>query len=115
MSKRYFSASAAEAQIISGIDESATSLTINIATGYPSTLPFIIVVGNGTSSEEVMLVTARSGTGSTFAITRGYDSTNAYSHATGSSVIHAASAIDFREANHFINGEKTWGNLKDGS
>ncbi len=113
MTKRYFSASAAEAQIIAGIDESATSLTINISTGYPATLPFIIVVGNGTSSEEVMLVTARSGT--TFTVTRAYDSTTAYAHATGSSVIHAASAIDFREANHFINGEKTWGNLKDGS
>ena len=113
MSKRYFSASAAEAQITSGIDETATSLTINISTGYPSTMPFIIVVGNGTSSEEVMLVTARSG--ATFTVTRGYDATNPYSHATGSSVIHAASAIDFREANHFINGEKTWGNLKDGS
>ena len=113
MSKRYFSASAAEAQITSGIDEIATSLTINISTGYPATLPFIIVVGNGTSSEEVMLVTARSG--NTFTVTRGYDSTAAYSHATGSGVIHAASAIDFREANHYINGEKTWGNLKDGS
>ena len=113
MSKRYFSASAAEAQLIAGINESATSLTINISTGYPSSLPFIIVVGNGTSSEEVMLVTARSGTA--FTVTRGYDTTTAYAHATGSSVIHAASAIDFREANHFINGEKTWGNLKDGS
>jgi len=113
MSKRYFSASAAEAQLIAGVNSSATSITLNLATGYPATKPFIIVVGNGTSSEEVMLVTATAG--NTFTVTRGYDSTSAYAHATGSSVIHAASAIDFREANHFINGAKTWGNLKDGS
>lgn len=113
MSKRYFSASATEAQLTSGIDENDTELTVNISTGYPASTPFIIVVGNGTSSEEVMLVTAKAG--NTFTVTRGYDSTTPYAHSTGSSVIHAASAIDFREANHYINGPKTWGNLLDGS
>lgn len=113
MSKRYFSASATEAQLTSGIDENAAEITLNITTGYPATTPFIIVVGNGTSSEEVMLVTNVAS--STFTVTRGYDSTTPYAHATGSSVIHAASAIDFREANHYINEAKTWGNLFDGS
>jgi hypothetical protein len=113
MTKRYFSASATEAQLISGVNEAAVTITLNLTTGYPATKPFIIVVGNGTSSEEVMLVTATAG--STFTVTRAYDSTTAKAHATGSSVIHAASAIDFREANTFINSAKTWGNLKDGS
>lgn len=113
MAKRYYSASATEAQLTTGVNESATSINLSLTTGYPTTTPFVIVVGNGTSSEEVMLVTAVAG--NTFTVTRGYDSTTPNSHATGSSVIHAASAIDFREANHYINGAKTWGNLFDGS
>lgn len=113
MAKRYYSASASEAQLTSGVDENATQLTVNLTTGYPSTFPFVIVVGNGTSSEEVMLVTSR--LNNTFTVTRGFDSTTKFPHPTGSSVIHAASAIDFREANHYINEAKTWGNLYDGS
>ena len=113
MSKRYYSASATEAQLTAGVDENATSITLNLTTGYPGSTPFVIVVGNGTSSEEVMQVTAVAG--NTFTVTRAFDSTTAYAHATGSSVIHAASAIDFREANHYINEAKTWGNLYDGS
>mgnify|MGYP007086440247 CR=1 FL=1 len=113
MAKRYFSASAAEAQLIAGVNSSATSVTLNLSTGYPSTVPFIIVIGNKTATEEVLLVTAVSG--NTFTVTRGYDSTTAYDHATGASVIHAASAIDFREANHWIFRPKTWGDLKNGT
>lgn len=113
MSKRYYSASAIEAQLINGVNESATVLELNAVTGFPTSFPYIIVADNGRTSEEVMLVTAVSGT--LLTVTRGYDSTTAYPHGTGSSIVHAASAIDFREANHYINGAKTWGNLKDGS
>lgn len=113
MSKRYYSASAIEAQLISGISESATTVELNALTGFPSSFPFIVVVDNGRATEEVMLVTGSAG--NILTVTRGYDSTTAYAHSTGASLSHAASAIDFREANHFINGAKTWGNLKDGS
>lgn len=113
MSKRYYSASAIEAQLITGVNESATTLELNAVTGFPTSYPYIIVADNGRATEEVMLVTAASGT--LLTVTRGYDSTTPYTHSTGSSIVHAASAIDFREANHFINEAKTWGNLKDGS
>lgn len=113
MTKRYYSANAREAQLTTGINESTTTLTLNLTTGFPSSLPFVIVCDNGRATEEVMLVTAKSG--NTLTVVRGYDSTTPYTHGTGSSVIHAASAIEFREANHYINGAKTWGNLKDGS
>ena len=45
---------------------------------------------------------------------RGFDSTTAYSHVTAASIKHAATAMEFREANTYINTAKTWGNLKDG-
>lgn len=113
MAKRYFSASAIEAQLITGINNTAATLEVNAATGFPSSYPFIIVVDNGRATEEVMLVT--NAAGAVFTVTRGYDSTSAVAHSTGGTVQHAASAIDFREANHYINGAKTWQNLYDGS
>jgi hypothetical protein len=113
MAKRYFSASAIEGQLISGVSEVASTIELNATTGFPSSYPYIVVVDNGRATEEVMLVTAAAG--NILTVTRGYDSTTAYSHSTGASVQHAASAIDFREANHYINGPKTWGNLFDGS
>jgi hypothetical protein len=113
MARRYYSANAREAQLVSGVNESATTLILNLSTGFPTTTPFVIVVDNGKTTEEVMLVTTK--TGNNLTVTRGYDSTTAYTHSVGASVIHAASAIEFREANTYINSAKTWGNLKDGS
>lgn len=113
MSRRYYSATASETQLTVGVNESATALTVARLDGYPSSFPYVIIVDDGTVTEEAMLVTAASGL--TLTVTRGFDSTTAYSHVTSASVKHAATAIEFREANTYINTAKTWGNLKDGS
>jgi hypothetical protein len=79
----------------------ATSIVVTATTGLPITYPFILILDRGTASEEVVLCTAAAGT--TLTVTRGYDSTSAFSHATGASVQHGISAIDPREANAHVN------------
>ena len=113
MSQRYYSSTAPATTLTAAIGTGSTSLTVANRTGYPTTFPFTIVVGNGTISEEVMLVTA--GPGTTFTVTRAYDSTVATTHYQGEAVVHAAVALDFREANLHINNAKTWQNLFNGA
>ena len=113
MARRYYSAIAPATTLVNSINNAVTSLVVANRTGYPTSFPFTIVVGNGTLSEEVMLVTA--GGGTTLTVTRSYDDTTAIAHAAGEAVIHAAAALDFREANLHINTAKTWQNLFDGT
>jgi hypothetical protein len=69
------------------------NLTINVAssTGYPTT-PFGAALDYGTSSEEVVLVTAVAGT--VWTVTRAYDGTSATSHNVGAGVRHTWIAKD---------------------
>lgn len=113
MTRRYYSSVASETQLTAGINETTTSILVSRLDGYPTLYPYVVIVDDGTTTEEAMLVTAASGT--TLTVQRGFDGTTAYAHTTGASVKHAATAIEFREANQYINTAKTWGNLKDGS
>lgn len=63
------------------ITNSATTLIVTSATGFPTTGNFRILV-----ESELMIVTGVSGT--TFTVTRGAESTSAVSHTTGLSVRH---------------------------
>lgn len=94
MTARIYSNTAFATSLVSGITAAATSLVVSDATGYPAA-PFALVIDPGSvTSEEIMLVTAKSG--ATFTVTRGYDGTTAKVHAAGALVIHAAIADDFR-------------------
>lgn len=94
MIPRVYSNTAVTTALAAAIGAGDGSLVVNSATGYPAA-PFAIAVDVGSvASEEVMLVTAKSGT--TFTVTRGYDGTTAVAHAIGAPVIHAAIADDFR-------------------
>ena len=95
MALRNFSNNASATTLNVGITSSDSSLVVDDATGYPSA-PFVIVVSAGTSSEEAILVGAKSST--TFSsLTRAFDSTTATSHSAGSSIKHVAIADDFRQ------------------
>lgn len=88
MARRNFSNTAALTFLGAGITNSATSLTVNSASGYP-TAPFTIRV-----DAEVILVGAKSGT--TFSsLTRGFDGTTAVAHTIGAIIEHRAIANDF--------------------
>lgn len=88
MARRNYSNSAVATALASGITPSATTLTVNSASGYP-TVPFTI-----RCEFEIILVGAKSGT--TFSsLTRGFDGTAAVSHTAGALVEHRAVAEDF--------------------
>ncbi|GAC1356050.1 MAG: hypothetical protein NVSMB4_16940 [Acidimicrobiales bacterium] len=89
-----------------GITSGATSLTVAAGGGssYPdATLgPFVITLNLSGTTEEKILVGAR--TGDTFSsLTRGYDGTTAAAHSAGETVRHTISAVDLDEANAHVN------------
>jgi len=103
--KRNFSATAIETTLSSPISSAATgdtttSVAVVSVSGFPSTLPYTLIIGADTSKEEVVTVTAASST--ILTITRGQDNTQAVSHAAGASVRHGISARDFKESQTHI-------------
>ena len=78
-----------------GISSGAPSVYCTTTpSGYPAA-PFKLRLDAGQSNEEVVKVTAGSGTsGSPWTITRGWDGTSAASHANGAAVQHGMTAED---------------------
>ncbi len=101
MSRRYYSSSAADTTLASSITAGATSITVAATTGFPVQYPYTLVLDPDTASEEVVTVTA--GTGTTLTVSRGQDGTTALSHTSGAKVRHGVSARDFDEPNSHIN------------
>lgn len=91
---------AAQTTLNGSITAAATSATLTSGTGYP-TSNFVIKIDAGTSSEEKILVGARSGTAIS-SLTRGYDGTTAASHSTGATVEHDLAAVVIDDANDHI-------------
>lgn len=102
MSLRQY-ANAPATTLVSSVSTLATSIEVASIVGFPPTYPFILILDRTTASEEVVLVTG--GSGNTFTVTRGYDSTTAFSHDSGATVEHGISAIDPREANEHVNSD----------
>lgn len=100
MTRRRYSNVATDATLTNSVSAADTSILLTSASGYPA-VPFHAVIGRGASDEEIVLVTALSG--STATATRGADGTSAKSHAAGASFQHAAVALDFDEANAHVN------------
>jgi hypothetical protein len=97
--KRNFSATAIETTLVNSISSAATgdtttSVSVVSVSGFP-TVPYTLIIGPDTNKEEVVTVTAISGT--TLTVTRGQDGTLAVAHAAGSSVRHGVSGRDFKE------------------
>jgi hypothetical protein len=98
--KRNYSATAIETTLVNSMTSAATgdttaSVAVVSVSGFPSTVPFTLILGPDTSKEEVVTVTAVAGT--TLTIIRGQDNTQAQSHAAGTSVRHGVSAREFKE------------------
>jgi len=98
--KRYYSATAVETTLSAAIPsasqgDSYTSFVVASTSGFAASFPYTLLVNPDTNKEEVITVTA--GTGTTLTVTRGQDSTQAVAHSAGATVRHAVSARDFRE------------------
>ena len=101
MARRYYSSTAVATTLSASASNSDTSLTVTALSGYPAQFPYTAIIDPDTASEEVVTVTAASGT--TLTVTRGSDGTSAVSHNAGAVFRHGVSARDFDEANAHVN------------
>jgi hypothetical protein len=100
MASRYYSAVAQDTTIVGAITSTQTSVVVGGVTGFPMSYPFILALDYNASSEELVQVTAASGT--TLTIVRGFNGTSAQAHGTGAVVRHVITAQDMTDAqNHF--------------
>jgi hypothetical protein len=112
MTRRSYSGNAITTTLNGPITNTATSLVVVDASGYPTAVsgPYVITIDSGLTTEEKILVGARSLT-TMSSLTRGYDGTTAVAHSTGASVRHTISAVDVDEANAHINSAANHVNL----
>lgn len=93
---RYYSATAQPTILTSAITPSTTNILVQQTVGFPVNTPYILALDYNNPSEEVVLVTAQTGTSLT--VIRAYDGTSATSHSAGAAVRHTWSAIDGTDA-----------------
>jgi hypothetical protein len=96
---RNYSAVARLSTLTAPLSGSATSMTVDVVTGWP-TVPATFVIDPGRAAEEIITITGIVGT--TIAIQRGQDGTGGQPHDAGAQVRHMATARDFREAAEHI-------------
>lgn len=97
---RYYSSTAAATTLTSGIAAGTTTIPVAATTGFPVSYPYTLCIERGTSSEELIEITAAAGLNLT--ATRGVDGTSAVAHDAGKSVEHVVSARDLREPQEHI-------------
>jgi hypothetical protein len=100
MVNRYYSSTAVDTTLSSSINLIATNITIGSVTGFPTSFPYTLSLDYDTATEELVDVTAASGT--TLTIVRGRDGTTAVAHNAGAPVKHVISGRDLREAQEHI-------------
>jgi hypothetical protein len=97
---RYYSSNAVDTTLAIGCNSSVTSITVSSVSGFPTSYPYTLAIDYDTSNEELVDVTAATGTNLT--IVRGVDSTTAVAHSAGAVIKHAISGRDMREAQEHI-------------
>lgn len=102
---RYYSSIAVETALSGSIPAQAqgaanTAFIVASVSGFPGSYPYTLIVDPDTSKEEVVTVTAGSGT--TLSVTRGSDNTQGVAHSAGAVVRHGVSGREFRESETHI-------------
>jgi hypothetical protein len=97
---RNYSSTAVQTELVGSLTAVATSATVAADSGFPAT-PFTLVIDPDTVNEEIITVTARSGTNLS-TIVRGQDGTAAVSHGAEAVVKHMVTARDLQEAQNHI-------------
>lgn len=88
-----YSSTAGEMTLVGDISSSATVIAVSSVTGLP-VVPFKLVLDPGQSTEEIVKVTAASGTSLT--VTRGWDGTSGQAHSALAKIRHMMTAEDLR-------------------
>lgn len=95
MPRRYYSSTAQRTQLVAPLSNSATTMIVAGTPGFPGTRPYTLIIDQDTINEEVVTVTAASGT--TLTITRGEDGTSPVAHDLGATVWHGFTGRDLGE------------------
>lgn len=90
-----YSNTAVQTTLSGNISGVATTLTVAVTTGFPSSFPYVLALDYGAATEELVTVTAAGGT--TLTVTRGFSGTSAQSHSTGAVVRHVVNAQDLTD------------------
>lgn len=101
--KRYYSAVAVETSLVASIaaasaGSTTTSVVVASVSGFPTSVPYTLIIDPDTTKEEVVTVTATSGT--TLTMVRGEDGTAGgagIAHTAGAVVRHGVSAREFKQ------------------
>lgn len=107
--RRTYAGAAVSTTIAAGINSTDLSITLAASTGWAAG-PFYVVIDPGTSSEEKVYISSRSGTTLTVG-TRGVDGTTAKSHSSGAVIYPVHTAIDSDEANELTAKYTTRGDI----
>ena len=105
MPRRYYSSTAVRTTLSGAINSSVTSISVASVSGFPGSFPYTLIIDQDQVTEEIVTVTAASGT--TLTVTRGADGTSAVAHDAGAAVNHGVSARDFDEPNAHVNDTTT--------
>lgn len=104
--RRGFSNVANQIALVGTLNNTDTSNVITVSpapSGWPAAYPYYAVIDMNTASEEVVLVTAGSGTSLTITRANNLGSTygsSTQAHSNGATIQHAATAADYDEANN---------------
>lgn len=99
--RRYYSAIAVDNTIGTAVNNSVTTVVLNSSpVGLPGSFPYVLALDYDTASEELVLVTAASGTSLT--VTRGFNGTSPQAHNVGATVRHVIVAQDLTDAQDHI-------------
>ena len=101
---RYYSNVATPTTVAADVNntDAISSITVNdTLTGWPTSYPFTALIDKDTASEEMVQITNVNGTIVT--ATRAVHGYAKYSHSTGASFVHAASAQDFTDFQAHMN------------
>lgn len=96
MTVRFYSSTALQTTLTSGISPSSSTIDVAATTGFPASTPYTLAVDYGAPNEE--LVQVNSAGGLSLAVTRAIDGTSASSHNAGAVVRHVSSARDFADS-----------------
>ena len=107
--RRYYSATAVVTTLSLSMTNTATTLNLTAATGFPGSYPFVLAIDYDTSTEELILVGSLAGTNSYNITTRGFNGTTAQAHAAGATVRHVIVAQDLTDFQDHIAGTAVHG------
>lgn len=100
MVNRYYSSTAVTTTLSNGVTASQTNMVVGSTSGFPTSFPYTLAIDFDAGTEELVNVTAASGT--TLTIVRGQDGTTGQEHEAGAVVKHVISARDLREPQEHI-------------